>query len=53
MKELATDWASIAQYEYLIIDRYGVNVLYFEIRKEWVYKRNYKAKVQVVYVILS
>ena len=49
----AADWASIAWYEYLIIDRYGVNVLHFEIKKEWVYERNYKVKVLVVHVILS
>ena len=48
----ATDWTLITSHEYLIITKHSIDALHFKIRKEWVYERNYKAKVLVVYAIL-
>ena len=48
-----TNRVSILQYEYLIIKKYRISPMNFEIKKEWVYERKYKAKVLVIHAILS
>ena len=50
---VASNWASISWYEYKIVTKCNIDPLEFEIRKEYVYKRKFKAKVLVIYTILS
>ena len=50
---VATDQVSISQYEYEIASKCEIDPREFEVRKEYVYECKFKAKLLVIYTILS